>query len=230
MVFIAVPGRAADVKMRIRRPGKHDHGARIPHLRPNTRSFSVEGPQQHPVWSDGNPRTRPVKRIGVAVLIGTAQHVYQAGRRTRGFWLGTDADCATAGAVTSKGKSPLAQPRTDNESRNRRRSVLSVCLGRSEPAESEASRGVPACASRALAKALTSISMVNSLHQGHTLIPRSGSLDLNVRTTATTVALDLPAPDPRLISRVEPGTDLAQCAIAPPAHQSEPVGVDRQPV
>ena len=29
------------------------------------------------------------------------------------------------------------------------------------------------------------------LHQGHTLIPRSGSLDLNVRTAATTVALDL---------------------------------------
>ena len=39
------------------------------------------------MWSNRNGRTRPVKGISVAVLIGAAEHVYQARGRIRGLWL-----------------------------------------------------------------------------------------------------------------------------------------------
>jgi hypothetical protein len=55
--------------MRVGSASEHNHGSCVPHHRSHAYSFRVEGPQQHPMWSDWNGRTRPVKGIGVAVLI-----------------------------------------------------------------------------------------------------------------------------------------------------------------
>src|ERR1700751_1105008 len=73
--------------MRVGSASEHNHGSCVPHHRSHAYSFRVEGPQQHPMWSDWNGRTRPVKGIGVAVLISTTEHVDQARGRICWLWL-----------------------------------------------------------------------------------------------------------------------------------------------
>src|SRR5580700_1082277 len=74
-ILVAVPWRTADMQMRIRRAGKHHQGSGVAHDCRQTSGFRVERPEDHPVRANRDSRTRPVKRIGVAVLQSAIEHV-----------------------------------------------------------------------------------------------------------------------------------------------------------
>src|ERR1700757_5050257 len=78
VIFVSLPEGPTDVQVRIRSSGEHHHGARVPHYGRKTRRFSVKGPKNHPVRTDGNRGTRGVERVRVASLGGAVQHVDQA--------------------------------------------------------------------------------------------------------------------------------------------------------
>src|ERR1700747_3746455 len=78
VIFVSLPGGPTDVQVRIRCSGEHHHGFRAPHHGRKTRRFSLKGPKNHPVRTDGNRGTRGVERVRVASLGGAVQHVDQA--------------------------------------------------------------------------------------------------------------------------------------------------------
>src|ERR1700745_98929 len=78
VIFVSLPGGPTDVQVRIRSSGEHHHGSRVPHFGGKTRRFSVKGPKNHPVRTDGNRGTCGVERGRVASLGGAVQHVDQA--------------------------------------------------------------------------------------------------------------------------------------------------------
>lgn len=75
MVFVSFPWGPANVQVRIRGSGKHDHRARVPHHRGKTGGFGVEGPEDHPVGADGDWRARRIERVRKAPLGCAVQHV-----------------------------------------------------------------------------------------------------------------------------------------------------------
>src|ERR1700739_189053 len=54
VIFVSLPGGPTNVQVRIRCSGKHHHGSRVPHHGRKTRRFSVKGPKNHPVRTDGH--------------------------------------------------------------------------------------------------------------------------------------------------------------------------------
>ena len=49
MILVSVPGRAADMQVRVWGSGEHHHGSGVPHPSRKTRSFCIKGPKDHPV-------------------------------------------------------------------------------------------------------------------------------------------------------------------------------------
>jgi hypothetical protein len=82
-ILLTVPGRAADMKMGIRRSGEHDPCTLIPNRSGKAAMFRIERPKDHPMWSYWNGRTRPIERCVVAVLHSAAKHVTQSGSTIR---------------------------------------------------------------------------------------------------------------------------------------------------
>src|ERR1700722_6335398 len=74
-IFIARPGRPANVQISIRRSGKHDPGAGVPDRRRQSAMLGVEGPEDHPVRTNWDGGARFVMGVRVAVLRRAAEHV-----------------------------------------------------------------------------------------------------------------------------------------------------------
>ena len=56
------------MQVRVRGSGEHHHSSRVPHYGRKTRRFSVKGPKNHPVRTDGDRRARGVERVRIASL------------------------------------------------------------------------------------------------------------------------------------------------------------------
>jgi len=87
MIFVSLPWWSTDVQVRVRRFGEHHHCSGVPHDSGKTSGFGIEGPKNHPVWTDGDRRARGVERVCIASLRCSVQHVNQARRGVRWFWL-----------------------------------------------------------------------------------------------------------------------------------------------
>ena len=63
LIFVALPRIPADVQVRVRRSGEHDHGPRVTHHGRQTGVFGSEGPDEHPVRTDRNQRAGPIEGL-----------------------------------------------------------------------------------------------------------------------------------------------------------------------
>src|SRR6202789_4433790 len=86
-VFIADPRRSTDMQIGIWGFIEHDPCACISDCRRQPTDLRIEGPHDHPMWSDRYGWTSLVKRIGVAMLCRSTEHVTQPRNSVRGLRL-----------------------------------------------------------------------------------------------------------------------------------------------